>query len=129
MLKAGARPISQRWKGLPVHSVLFSIPALLLLASIALVLLPVEANEDPTDPTASVREKCGSLLSPRTVDHAAGRPSITPVCEYARKARWSSTGQLLAWGAATTALVGAIHIRRRRHRSRSAPEPRQVSDR
>ncbi|MGY1440118.1 hypothetical protein [Streptomyces reniochalinae] len=112
-----------------MNSVLFSIPALLLLASIALVLLPFEAREDPTDPTATVREKCGSLLSPRTLKNAAGRSSITPVCEYARKARWNSTGQLLAWGAGTSALVGALHIRRRRNRSRSAAEPRQTRDR
>ncbi|WP_326692278.1 MULTISPECIES: hypothetical protein [unclassified Streptomyces] len=112
-----------------MNLVLWSIPVLLLLASIIVVLVPFRANEDPADPSATVREECGSLLSPHTLKTPSGHPYLTPVCEHARKARLSGAGQLLAWGAGTAAPAVAVHIhRRRRHRSGPAAELRHNPD-
>ncbi|MGP3991609.1 hypothetical protein [Streptomyces sp. 3N207] len=123
----GGGRISQRWKLLTVNLVLWSIPALLLLTSIVVVLVPFRANEDPADPTATVREECGSLLSPGTLKTASGNPYLTPVCEHARSARWDGARQLMAWGAGTAVLSGVIHVqRRRRCRSGPAAELRQI---
>ncbi|MEU7314288.1 hypothetical protein [Streptomyces sp. NPDC007083] len=122
----GTGRISQRWRELTVNLVLWSLPALLLLAAIVVVLVPFRAHEDPADPTATVREECGSLLSPRTLGTTSGDPYLTPVCEHARSARWSGAGQLLAWGAGTAVLGGVVHMRRRRRRSEPAAERRHV---
>lgn len=109
-----------------MNLLLWSIPVLLLVTSVIVVLVPFRANEDPADPTATVQEECGSLLSPRTLKTASGDSHLTPVCEHARTARWSGARQLMAWGAGTAVLVGAIHVqRRRRRRSGPAAQPRQ----
>ncbi|MFE0876106.1 hypothetical protein ACFW4X_14790 [Streptomyces smyrnaeus] len=123
----GAGRTAHRWKRLTVNLVLWSIPVLLLMTSVVVVLVPFRANADPADPTATVREECGSLLSPRTLKTSSGDPHLTPVCEHARTARWSGAKQLMAWGAGTAVLGGAIHVRRRlRHRSGPAAQPRQI---
>ncbi|MDF4250297.1 hypothetical protein [Streptomyces sp. WMMB303] len=116
----------QGWKRRTVNLALWSLPALLLLAAAAVVLVPFRANEDPADPTATVREECGSLLSPRPFESSSAEPYLTRVCGHARSTRWSGAGQLLAWGAGTAALGGAVHIhRRKRRRAEPAAAPRQ----
>ncbi|MFG3253856.1 hypothetical protein [Streptomyces sp. NPDC048172] len=97
---------------LTLAAALWFLPAVLLLAGVALALTDVQANEDPADPTATVAEQCGSVLFPLPDDGAADRH--TRICEPARSAHLTRTVLFLAAGTATAALATAVHVRRGR---------------
>ncbi|MGP3991792.1 hypothetical protein [Streptomyces sp. 3N207] len=125
--RAGQAP--QRRERLAVGAVLWSLSAVLLLVSLAFALTDVYANEDPADPTASVHEECGSLLSltTRHVDDyidAHGGPadaeesvaSHTRVCDAARSAQQDSALKILTTGTATAVVAIGLHIHLGRRR-------------
>ncbi|MGI5350328.1 hypothetical protein ACQEU8_19425 [Streptomyces sp. CA-250714] len=120
MTQAGAGEIPQRWKRLAISAALWSASAVFLLASAVSALADIQAQQDPADPTASVSEACGSILSG---DKAVAEQSAewhTRVCEPVRNARLVSTTLFVAGGTATAVLATVIHIRRGRRR-RTAP--------
>ncbi|MEU3190716.1 hypothetical protein ABZ686_08735 [Streptomyces sp. NPDC006992] len=119
--RAGKTP--QQRERLAVGAVLWSLSAALLLVSLVFALTDVYANEDPADPTASVHEECGSLLSPTTrhVDDyrdAQGGPadaeesvaSHTRVCDAARSDRTDSALAALTAGTAVAGAAIGLHM-------------------
>ncbi|MFE9328990.1 hypothetical protein [Streptomyces sp. NPDC006925] len=119
--RAGKTP--QQRERLAVGAVLWSLSAALLLVSLAFALTDVYANEDPADPTASVHEECGSLLSPTTrhVDDyrdAQGGPadaeesvaSHTRLCDAARSDRTDSALAALTAGTVVAGVAIGLHV-------------------
>ncbi|MBO8190183.1 hypothetical protein ITI46_00390 [Streptomyces oryzae] len=102
----------------------WSASVVLLLTSAFLALAEIQAQEDPADPTASVLERCGSLVSGDKARPGQSAEWHSHVCGPARDARLDWTVLFLAAGTATAALATVMHIRRGRRRPKApAAEP------
>lgn len=127
MTRAGTRRTTQGRARLAVRTALWSLAGVLLLVVAVSVPTTIRATEDPADPTATVWEDCGTLLSPTAAgqgssadaEQDAGRHAR--VCDPARHAKMLLTVPALVSGVAAAVLAVVVRRRPGRRDRRAVP--------